>query len=468
MSTEVKKVAGVMRQVADSWSNVLSGLGSRRDKGNARFAVVCPSPFLDRATLAEAYRSMWLVRRVINAVPEDATRRGYGEGNAPEDLPEFTRLNHARYAEGALLRACNLGRLMGGAGVYIGYANGGADTKLPVAAGAQVAFLEVFHRFELQAVESSRVQDTADPRHGQPDLWQVIGQNRTGLTFHHTRMVKFPGQSRADDFEQTSAQDRDWWDSILQSLWEDLIRYGMFWQGVSHLMQISSVGVLKIKGLIAMLASKNVEDAEARIDLLNEALSLTRLMMLDADGNEEYSREAVSFSDVPALLQELQMATAGAVNMPVTKLFGRAPAGMNATGESDTTNWYDSVDTWRETVLKPRAETLMSACERRAVTITWPSLWEPTEKEQAEVEQLRTNRAERLWSMGVASDAEIRQALFEGVRVDTLLSGAPTAEPTRAVTQIQVVEPGTNATAPLDPEADDEPAPAKAPSPFGG
>ena len=34
--------------------------------------------------------------------------------------------------------------------------------------------------------------------------------------------------------------------------------------------------------------------------------------------------------------------------------------------------------------------------------------------------------------------------------------------------QIQVVEPGTNATAPLDPEAEDKPAPAKAPSPFGG
>lgn len=37
----------------------------------------------------------------------------------------------------------------------------------------------------------------------------------------------------------------------------------------------------------------------------------------------------------------------------MTKLFGRAPAGMNATGESDLQNYYDYVDTLRESVLAP-------------------------------------------------------------------------------------------------------------------
>jgi phage-related protein (TIGR01555 family) len=442
---EVKRAAQIVRQVADSWQNTLSGLGGRRDKGNVRFAQLCSPVHLDRTTLADAYRALWLVRRYINAVPEDATRRGFGEDATPDKVPRFTELNHARYAEGALIRACNLARLMGGAGVYIGYANGGAVLEQPPAPGAQVAFLEVFHRYELEAVEWSRVKDPADPRHGQPNVWRVIGQNRTGLTFHHTRMVKFPGQPRADDFETTAAVDRDWWDSILQSVWEDIVRYGMFWQGVSHLMQISSVGVLKISGLIDMLASKNQEDAEARIDLLNEALSLTRMLLLDAKHNEEYSREAVSFADVPALLQELQTATAGALNMPITKLFGRAPAGMNATGESDTTNWYDTVDSWRETVLRPRAEQLMSACEGRPVEVEFPALWEPTERECAETEQIRTNRLEALWRMGVATEAEIRTSLNEHEPIEEQLSGPP-PEP----------EPPPQLTAGRNPDAPDD------------
>lgn len=403
----------------DGFANVLSGLGGRRDKGNSRFAAVVPSPYLDRSTLAEAYRSMWLVRRLINCVPEEATRRGFGE----IETPRFDELNYSRYAEGALLRAACLGRLMGGAGVYVGYANGGSDLTQAPAPGAQVAFLEVFHRFEVQGVESSRVRDTADPRYGQPEVWRVIGQNRTGLEFHHSRFVKFPGQPRADDFETIAQVDRDWWDSILQSVWDDVVRYGMFWQSVSHLMQISSIGVLKLKGLIQMLAQQDTSFAEARIDLLNEAMSITRLMMLDADAAEEYKRESVSFTDIPGLLQELQLATAGAFGYPVTKLFGRAPAGMNATGQSDLTNWYDHVDSWRETVLKPRAQLLMSACEGEVVVIEWPSLWEPTEKEQADTEAVRATTNQTLFQLGAFTSEEIRKSYQEGKPLAEVATG---------------------------------------------
>jgi phage-related protein (TIGR01555 family) len=458
------KALGQLRE--DGWKATLSGLGGTRDKGRASNIRFCPSVYLDRATLAAAYRDNWLVRRIVNAVPEEAMRRGFGEGL---ETPEFDRLNYDRFAEGALLRAACLARLMGGAGVYVGYANGGADLTAPPTPGAEVSFLEVFHRYELTAVERTRVTDTSDPQYGRPQQWQVTGQNRTGLIFHESRFIRFPGQPRADDFEATAAVDRDWWDSILQSVWEDAQRYGVFWQAVSHLMQISSVGVLSISGLIDMIASQNQADAEARIDLLNEALSLTRLLLLDSSKNESYKREAVSFSDVPGLLQELQLATAGAVGMPVTTLFGRAPAGMNATGDADVRAWYDSVDTWRERVLKPRAEDLIGRCERReGIEIEWPPLWEPTEKECAEVEALETGVKERLWSMGVATDSEIRKSLYEQKPLREYLQGEPPAEPTRAVTRIAVVPPGENAAAPDDPEAEDKPAPAKAPSPFGG
>ncbi len=438
-SSNLIKALGALRQ--DGWKATLSGLGGPRDKGRASNVRFCPSVYLDRATLAAAYRDNWLVRRIVNAVPEEAMRRGFGEGL---ETPEFDRLNYERFAEGALLRAACLGRLMGGAGVYVGYRDGGADLTLPPAPGAEVSFLEVFHRYELTAVEWSRVKDPSDPTYGQPMQWQVTGQNRTGLVFHESRMIKFPGQPRADDFEFTAAVDRDWWDSILQSVWEDAQRYGVFWQAVSHLMQISSVGVLSISGLIDMLASQNQADAEARIDLLNEALSLTRLLLLDSGKNESYKREAVSFADVPGLLQELQLATAGAVGMPVTTLFGRAPAGMNATGESDVRGWYDAVDTWRERVLKPRAEELIGRCERsESVEIEWPPLWEPTEKECAEVRQTKVATAQTLWTMGVASESEIRKSLYEQKPLEEMLVGEP-------------------------PEPPEPPEPQLTPDPFGG
>jgi uncharacterized protein len=432
--------------IQDAWASVLSGIGTSRDKGRASAVRFCASPILDEVTLQEAYRGNWLVRRIVNDVPEDATRRGYG--TTPTETPEFDRLNYAKYAEGALVRAANLGRLMGGAGIYIGYANGGADLEQPAPDGAEVSFLEVFHRFDLQAVEHTRNRDAASPEYGRPVVWQVVGQYRSGLKFHESRLIRFPGQPRADDWDTVSGADRDWDDSVLQSCWEDAIRYGLFWQQVGHLMSISSVGVLKIAGLIEMLAAKNTEDAEARIDLLNESLSITRMMMLDAKHDESYTREPVSFSDVPALLQELQMATAGAVGEPVTKLFGRSPAGMNATGESDMRQWYDSVDTWRELVLKSRAERLMSICERKPVTVEWPSLVEPTDQELATTRQTLAAVNQVLFTIGAFDSAEIRKAYQEGKPVEEVATG-PLPEP---------VEPAQPPAARFeDPAADDEP-----------
>ena len=418
----VQAMADVGRNLRqDGWRSTLTGIGGRRDKAN--LVKFCPTISLDRATLAGVYRDSWLVRRIVTAVPEEALRRGFGE---EAEFPEFDRLNFERYpGEGALIRACNLARLMGGSMVYLGFKDGGADLMQPAREGAEVAFLEVFHRFEVQGVEGSRITDPADPMFDRPQQWQVIGQNRTGLRFHTSRCIIFPGQPRADNFEVAAGTDRDWDDSVLQAMWEDVSRYGLFWQSISHLMQISSVGVLKIAGLIDMLTKENQADAEARIDLLNEALSITRLMMLDADKAEEYHREAVSFTDVPALLQELQQATAGAVEMPVSVLFGRAPAGLNATGESDLRLWYDTVDTWRERVLTPRAEALIVACERRAVDIEWPPLWEPTEKECAEVRNLKLQGDHILWQDGVLAEDEWRQALNERKPVEDLMTGPP-------------------------------------------
>ena len=44
---------------------------------------------------------------------------------------------------------------------------------------------------------------------------------------------------------------------------------------------------------------------------------------------------------------------AGAAGVPATKLFGRSPEGMNATGESDLTNYYDMIAQEQEAKLRP-------------------------------------------------------------------------------------------------------------------
>ena len=49
----------------------------------------------------------------------------------------------------------------------------------------------------------------------------------------------------------------------------------------------------------------------------------------------------------------LQVA-AGAADIPVTRLLGQSPAGLSATGDSDTRNYYDMIAARQELDLRPQ------------------------------------------------------------------------------------------------------------------
>ena len=50
---------------------------------------------------------------------------------------------------------------------------------------------------------------------------------------------------------------------------------------------------------------------------------------------------------------------AGAAEIPAVKLFGRSPAGLNATGVSDLKNYYEFISALQERHLRPALEKLL-------------------------------------------------------------------------------------------------------------
>jgi phage-related protein (TIGR01555 family) len=417
-----KKVTPQVKQrlTLDQWQNALTGLGTATDKSQHNRYYATPQQ--SGVRLADQYRTNWLARRCVEAVPARALARGFSEETPMP--PQFDDLNYAQWDEGALQRACYFGRLFGGAHLFIGYASGGADLAQPVTAKGNVAFLDVFTRHELQPAringKEARDENPASPTLGQVLIWEVTGDHpRAKMQYHTSRAIKFGGLSLPPAGLQTytsasantiQTKDRDWSDSVLTSVWDDLERYGIFWQSVSHLMQVASVGVLTLGGLIESLAQNNGEVMKARVDIFNQCLGLTRNLLLDAERNETYHREAVSFADLPQLLDQLMIATAGAFDQPATELFGRAPQGMNATGEGDRLMWYSRVGEWRQRVLRPRVNALAEAISGKPMQIDYPEIHQPTDKELLELRNLRLSGNQQQFSVGAFSEQEVRNA----------------------------------------------------------
>src|SRR6185436_11607604 len=170
-----------------------------------------------------------------------------------------------------------------------------------------------------------------------------------------------------------------------------------FWEAFSSsrsMVSEASIGVVKLRGLIAMLAGPNQDIITKRLSLMDQAKSLVRALVLEAgDGNsapESFERVAMQFSGVPEMLDRFANLLSAVTGIPVTRLMGMAPAGLNATGDSDMRQWFDSVRSYQNRSIKPKLLRLFDLICRAEgwtgenVTIEFNKLWQETPKEEAD------------------------------------------------------------------------------------
>jgi hypothetical protein len=82
----------------------------------------------------------------------------------------------------------------------------------------------------------------------------------------------------------------------------------------------------------------------------------------------------------------------GAADIPATRLLGREPAGMNATGDSDIRNYYDRLQADQAMRVQPALARLDEVIIRSAlgdrpeeIYYTWKPLWQMDEDQKSQV-----------------------------------------------------------------------------------
>ena len=117
-------------------------------------------------------------------------------------------------------------------------------------------------------------------------------------------------------------------------------------------------GIIKIPNLTTIMASQcGDQDVLKRLNVLSLAKSTTNTIILDAD--ETYEKLSTNVSGIADLIDRFMQALSAVTKVPCTLLFGRSPAGMNATGESESRNFYDAVKQEQETKLRGCLEKLI-------------------------------------------------------------------------------------------------------------
>lgn len=384
--------------------NKLTGSGTDRDKITGQeWYYAEPRP----EQLRNSYRANWLCRKAIDAPNGDMLRQGWtwrAEGTEAQDIErEEKRLGFKR----KLKKAMNLASLYGGAAILIG--DGSEDPTRPLDVerinrnGLQ--YLTVMSRYE---VGSGRiVHDVLDPFHGLPMDYQLSGSG-AAVTVHPSRVIRFEGK---DPCYTGSLVFDVWGDSVLAGILREIGAVATGIASSSRLLEESTVNYYKMKGLLDKLSTPNGEDVvQKALNLLSTMKSAINAVAVDADDGDLQQFHA-NFAGLPEVVQMLLQAVAGGADIPMTRLLGQSPGGLNATGDSDIRNYYDRLKSDQEERLAPTIEPITRAIVRSAlggepdgVEFEFNPLWQMTEKEQSEIDSQQATTLTTLNNTGQVPD----------------------------------------------------------------
>lgn len=388
--------------------------------------------------LAEKYQYNGLFSKIIDRPAEEALKHGMEYNVSDADLREFLddALDRLDWEEKAVT-AIRWARLFGGSIIVMLLDDGGGLEE-------PVNWQDVRSVEELRVYERAIVQPDPDTyRTGKAEYFDVSSTYGGTFRVHRSRCLVFKNGSLP---EYGAAQQYYYWGlPEYIRIHKDLSRALKTHTNAANMIEKSVQPVYKQRGLQSMLAGPNGDEMELkRLQVLDASRGMMNTIAVDMEG-EDYDFKTFQMTGTKEILESTCNLLSAVTCIPQTILFGRSPAGENATGESDLENYYNFVEGIQKRMLKKNIRTLIKAIVQAGVydgsienpgniKPTFKPLWSLSETEKATVELTKAQRAQvaaqtaQLYiDMQAIQPDEVRQALAkdEQVDVESILDNQP-------------------------------------------
>jgi len=234
-------------------------------------------------------------------------------------------------------------------------------------------------------------RDLKSPNYGKMEVYAVRNGSET-LRVHASRCLEIKGKKVPSSASGIAEENRYWGMSMVPPIWEYLRDFIGAMGSVSDILYEFIVGKYKLSDLDIVLAQGNEGLLQNRIEAIEMSKSLLHAVLLGIE--EDYSRDAASLVGVPESIDRFMMVLSAVTGIPVARLFGRSAAGLNATGENDLRNYYDSVKSKQRSQLSSivqRLVHLLSVWRNvEEPRVVWNPLMQMSEKEKADKERVNS------------------------------------------------------------------------------
>ncbi len=409
----------------DGWKNAYTGLGSTQDKSyHSYFSGINVLSF---KMLSEIWIGDGYGKRIVEVPADDMTREWITIEN-DEDSLILKKLEKIKTECN-----CNLAlkwkRLLGGGLIVIGV-NDGRELHESVNKNniKSIDWLRTYDRSDIQLTDFNFTREINDPNYGEVEFFTVTPRYGTFFNVHRDRCLIFkgipvPSRVETGDFWY-------WGMSAIQPIWDEIKNFGSGKNHVVKLLYEFIIGKYKLKDLAELLAEGNEDKLRTRMNAIDLGKSIIHSVLLDTE--EDYVRESATVSGLADLLDRFMIFLAGISGIPVTRLFGRSPAGENATGKGDEGVYYDTIKPMQKNDLKPQLQKLIDLINlskeiRGNKLVENPTvIFNPLiQLSQKEIQESRKDQAEIdkiYYEAGILTDQEIRESRFgNGYSFDTTL-----------------------------------------------
>ncbi|WP_368647733.1 DUF1073 domain-containing protein [Castellaniella ginsengisoli] len=390
----------------DGLVNIVSGLGT--GKGKRDYNRFVADQLLGYQELEAAYQTNWIARQIVDIPADDMTRewRTIKCQAADEIRMEEDRLN----LQSVVNEALSWSRLYGGAAI-LPLTNQDMERPFqPEAIGrGGVQRLMVFDRWDL-IPHAINTWDVLAENYLQPEFYTLYQGSQK---IHWTHFIRFVG-SKLPRRQRVLLQ--GWGDSQLRRCLEDIKDTVAAKDGIAELMQSANIDVITREGLSEELSTDQEGEIIARYTLFDQMKSIINTALLD--GDEKYDRVTLNLSGVAPVIDTLMVWIAGAADIPVTRLFGTSAKGLNATGEGDLKNYYDSIRSQQTSQLDRPMAMLDAIMVRSALgnmpadyNYDWNRLAQPNRKDEAEARKIEAETDVILLDAGAVGRAQVMRRL---------------------------------------------------------
>lgn len=420
--------------VSDAFANEMARLGHGTQSILEYTRYPSRNLTADFGLLNSLYRSNWIIQNIISMIPDDMVKNWY-KVRTEEDpllLKQYVETERGARVRDSVLEGLKWGRLYGGCLGIMLIAGHEKEMMRPlnhedvVVGSFRGLFIADRHSGVMPSTQL--VEDIVSPNFGMPLYYTVSTPNgEERYDVHHSRCVRFIGRELP---YRERMLEQHWGQSEVEAIYDEVVKRDNASFSIANLIFKANMVTRELQDLDQLLALGGSKQIKRFWDML-QALSVieSNFGVRAVNKGDSVSQQTYSFAGLSDVYEAIITDVAGASRIPLTKLFGQSPRGLNATGESDLQNYEDYVDELKEKSLRPIVEKLMPVIAMstwgripEGITAEFVPLRQPDPSKRAEIGQRKVDLLVQAFTAGGIDCADFLRGLKKIDEVDDLFS----------------------------------------------